>query len=366
VTTIELRAGETTAPYYLGEGTLPEMPKRLERLLAGRRVFVVSDSNVGPLYAAGVAGELRAPLLTLPAGEEHKRWQAVEAIARFLLANEAERADLLVAVGGGVITDLVGFAAAVVMRGLDWVAVPTTLLGMVDASIGGKTGIDLDLGKNLVGAFWPPRAVVADPLALSTLESRQLRAGLAEVVKSAMIAPSSLEHVLEPLLGPVAGGDAIRATELIAACVRIKAEIVALDEREGGPRRALNLGHTLGHGLEAATRYGRFLHGEAVAWGLLAELRLARDRGLLSTAAAQTWAARIATLAPLPGLDGLPWDAVAPFIARDKKRTGGHVGWVLPRLGGVVLDIAVSDNEAEEVYGLLCGLPPDGPFEALF
>jgi 3-dehydroquinate synthetase len=366
VITIELSASGERTPYHLGEGLLGQAPNLLQRWLGGRRAFVVSDTNVGPLYAASLAESLGAPLLTLPAGEEHKRWPEVENVVRHLLAHEAERGDLLVAVGGGVITDLVGFAAAVAMRGLPWVALPTTLLGMVDAAVGGKTGIDLDLGKNLVGAFWLPRAVIADPLVLATLAPRQLRAGLVEVVKAAMIAPSSMEHLLDSHLASVAGGDPLRAADLIGVCVRIKAEVVALDERESGPRKTLNLGHTLGHGLEAATRYSRFLHGEAVAWGLLVELRLARDRGLLSTEDAEKWAARIGALAPLPSLDGLSWEAVAPFIARDKKRTGGKVGWVLPRLGGVVLDVPISDDEAADVYAMVAALPPAGPFEALF
>ena len=193
-----------------------------------------------------------------------------------------------------------------------------------------------------------------------------LRSGLAEVIKSAMIAPSTLEHVLDSHLWPVAAGDPLRALELIIGCVRVKADIVAMDQRESGPRQALNLGHTLAHGLEGAGGYRRFLHGEAVAWGLLAELRLARDRGLLSTAEAQAWADRIHAMAPLPDLEGLPWDSVAPFVARDKKRQGGRVGWVLPRLGGVVLDVAIGTDEAAAVYAKLSSLPPQGPFNTLF
>jgi 3-dehydroquinate synthetase len=366
MTTIELARGGEGAPCHIGEGLLERIPELVAPYVRGGQAYVVSDGNVGPLYAAEVADRLDAPMLELPAGEEHKQWPGVERIVRWLVAHDAERAGLVVAVGGGVVTDMAGFAAAVTLRGMPWVAVPTTLMGMVDAAIGGKTGIDLDVGKNLVGAFWPPRAVIADPLALATLEGRQLRAGLAEVVKSAMIAPSSLEHVLDANLAPVAAGDPLRAQELIVGCVRVKADIVAADERESGPRRALNLGHTLAHGLEAATRYRRFLHGEAVAWGLLAELRLARDRGLLSTAEAQAWAERIRALAPLPGLEGLPWEAVSPFVARDKKRQSGRVSWVLPRMGGVVLDVAIGDEEAAAVYANLAALQPEGPFSGLF
>jgi len=366
MTTIELTRGPEGAPCHVGEGLLRQVPELLAPYLRDGQAYVVSDANVGPLYAAEIADRLDAPLLELPAGEENKQWPGVERVVRWLVAHDAERSGLVVAVGGGVVTDMAGFAAAVTLRGMPWVAVPTTLLGMVDAAIGGKTGIDLDVGKNLVGAFWPPRAVIADPLALATLEGRQLRAGLAEVVKSAIIAPSTLEHVLDANLAPVAAGDPLRAQELIVGCVRVKADIVAADERESGPRRALNLGHTLAHGLEAASRYRRFLHGEAVAWGLLAEMRLARDRGLLSTAEAQAWAERIRALAPLPGLETLPWEEVSPFVARDKKRQGGRVSWVLPRMGGVVLDVAIGAEEAAAVYAALATLPPAGPFSGLF
>jgi 3-dehydroquinate synthase len=366
MTTLELTAGGASTPYHIGEGLLAEVSELLRAELSGRQAYVVTDTNVAPLYGSDVAATLDAPRLELPAGEEHKGWPTVEHVLRWLVAHEADRRDVLVAVGGGVVTDLVGFAASVMMRGIDWIAVPTTLLAMVDAAVGGKTGIDLDVGKNLVGSFWAPRAVVADPLVLATLHLRQVRSGLAEVVKSALIAPSTLEPVLDSHLAPVAAGDPLRARDLIVACVRLKADIVAMDEREAGPRQSLNLGHTLGHGLEAASEFRRFLHGEAVAWGLLAALRLARDRGLLSTADAQTWAERIQTLAPLPDLDGLTWEAISPYVARDKKRRGGRVGWVLPRLGGVVLDVAIGDEEAAAVYRELAALPPQGPFNNLF
>jgi 3-dehydroquinate synthase len=366
VTVLELSGWGEKVPYHIGEGMLGDLPKLVRSQLAGRQAFVVTDANVGPLYGAEIAERLDAACLELPAGEEHKQWPAVEHVLRWLVSHEADRQSVLIAVGGGVIADLVGFAAAVMLRGIPWIAVPTTLLCMVDAAIGGKTGIDLDVGKNLVGVFWPPRMVVADPLVLATLDPREMRSGLAEVVKSAMIAPSTLEPVLDTHLSPVAAGDPLHAWELIVGCARVKAEIVEMDERERGPRQALNLGHTLAHGLEAAGGFRRFLHGEAVAWGLLGALRLARDRGLLSTAEAQTWAERIQSLAPLPDLEGLPWDSIAPYVARDKKRQGGHIGWVLPRLGGVVLDVACGDGEVAAVYARIASLPPEGPFSALF
>lgn len=360
---IDSAAGQVL--YHLGAGFLAEVPGLARQHVEGR-CFVVSDSTVGALYGRGLADALDAPLLEIPAGEEHKRWESVERAARWLVGYGVERRDGVVAVGGGVITDLAGFTASITLRGIPWLAVPTTLLGMVDAAVGGKTGIDLDLGKNLVGTFWNPRAVVADPAVLRTLDVRQLRAGLVEVVKAAMIATAGFEHFVDAHLGAVAAGETERAGDLIAAAVRLKADIVAVDEREAGARAALNLGHTLAHALEAGTGYGRFLHGEAVGWGLLAALRLARDRGHLSTVAAQAWAGRLAVLAPWPALDGISWEVLAPFVARDKKRSGGRVGWVLPRFGGVVLDVPVDLAEAGATFRLLQELKPEGPFTGLF
>jgi 3-dehydroquinate synthase len=342
---------------------------RLADLLADRqrpRCLVITDSNVAPHYARDVAERLDAPLFELPAGETHKTWENAALLVRFLLVNGVSRSDLVVAVGGGVVTDIAGFAAAITQRGIPWVACPTTLLGMVDASIGGKTGVNLELGKNLVGSFWPPRQVIIDPLTLRTLGIEQVRNGLAEIIKSAMIAPATLEHQLDRHLIPISEGKLAHAAELIAAAVRVKAEIVSLDEREHGPRKALNLGHTLGHALEAVTGYGHFLHGEAVAWGMLAALRLARDRGLMSTEEGGAWARRVERLAPLPSLAGLHWADMESYLSRDKKRRVGVVGWVLPRQGGVVLDVPVTSLEAHGIFEKLAALPREGPFDSLF
>jgi 3-dehydroquinate synthase len=364
--TLGLRTGGGENPYHLGHGLLSQIPRLVQEATRARRAFVVSDENVAPLWGQRVADHLDSPLLALPAGEHHKQWPAVEQILRWLLGFGVERQDVLVAVGGGVVTDLVGFAASVALRGIAWVAVPTTVLGMVDAAIGGKTGIDLEAGKNLAGTFWHPRAVVADPAVLASLDERQVRAGLAEVVKAGLIAPGVLTHHLDAHLEDVAQRRREVPAALIAAAVRVKADIVACDEREAGPRAALNLGHTLGHALEAATGYRHFLHGEAVAWGLLEALLLAAHRGLLDAATAQAWARRIELLRPLPPLGDLTWDRVQPFVARDKKRSGGVTGWVLPRSSGVVVGVEVSDAEAAAALARLAALPPGTPFPRLF
>lgn len=366
MTTIAIPTSQGEVSYHLAEGALERLIGLIGDTLMEGRAFVVTDETVGPLYGRAVAAGLDAGCLELPTGEDSKQWATVERVVRWLVEGRVERADVVVAVGGGVITDIAGFAAAITLRGLPWVAVPTTLLGMVDAAIGGKTGVDLDSGKNLIGCFWQPRAIVADPLVLATLDQRQLRAGLAEVVKAALISPSTLEAVVDSHLAAAARGDLARLPDLVAGAVRLKVELVALDERDGGARAALNLGHTLGHALEAAGSFCRFLHGEAVAWGLLASLALARERGLLATSEARCWAGRIGALAPLPGLDGLRWPVVENFMGRDKKRQGGRLQWVLPRLGGVALAVTVDSVEVESVYRRLQALPPEGPFTSLF
>ena len=365
MTTLRLSCGGEEAPYLLEAGALSGIAEVLAPHLEGRRAFVITDDTVGPLYGERLAESLNAPLLALPAGEDHKRWSSVDRAVRWLVGYGVERGETVVGVGGGVVTDLAGFVAAVTLRGLPWIAVPTTLLGMVDAAVGGKTGIDLDLGKNLIGSFWPPRAVIADPGTLGTLDRRQLRAGLAEVVKMGMIAPSALERPLERHLGAVAGGELAGVAEIIHAAVRVKAEIVAADERERGPRASLNLGHTVGHALEAATGFGRLLHGEAVAWGLLAAVSLGARRGILSEAEARGWLGRIECLAPLPPVGDVPWERLRPYVARDKKRAHGEVSWVLPRSGGVVMGVAVSEEEVVEAFGRLGAVPPSGPFDGV-
>ena len=328
-------------------GSVADLGTLLDREGVVRPRLAVSDSTVGPLWGTRAAASLGAPLIELADGEESKRWLAVEELLRRWLEEGLHRGDSVAAVGGGVLTDTVGFAAAVFLRGIDWIAVPTTLLAMVDASVGGKTGVNLLEGKNLVGAFWPPRLVVIDVDTLATLPERELRAGMAEVVKTAWIG----DH---DLLGLVASNREKLSTdrwqELVMRCVAVKAEIVGEDEREAGRRAALNLGHTLGHALEATTGYRRFLHGEAVAWGLHAAARLGARRGLLGSDAANELHATVATLDPLPSIADIDPESLSAHIAHDKKRGAEGIGWVLPTDDGVVLGQRVETDEALEVF----------------
>ncbi len=342
----------------VGEGALARLPALLDEADLPPAPPVVTDTNVGPLWARETARRLGAPPpLELVPGEENKQWSQAEAICRRLLGLGVHRGGALLAVGGGVLTDTAGFAAAVYQRGIDWAAAPTTLLGMVDASVGGKTGVNLSEGKNLVGVFWAPRLVVADIAVLATLPGRELRAGLAEVIKTAWIGDREL---LDLFPTPVSGfGDLPPGAwaGIVARAIRVKASIVTRDEREAGLRQVLNLGHTLGHALEAATGYTRFLHGEAVAWGLLAVAWIARWRGVLSPEAHGRLTSAVGRLGPLPPVDDLGPERIVEHLTVDKKRTERGVPWILPSDDGV---LEGQDVSRPEVFRALATISRSG------
>ncbi len=347
---LELKSAHGDYITVVGPGSLGRVREVLEQERLACPRSIVADTTVGPLHGRKPAAAMDCTALELPCGETNKNWAAVEGICRHWLAIGLDRSALAMAVGGGIVTDTVGFAAASYLRGIAWIAAPTTLLGMVDAAVGGKTGVNLPEGKNLVGSFWPPRLVIADTATLSTLPPRELRAGLAEVVKAAWIG----DHALLALLPDTTdiGYDSLTPHEwetLVARSVAIKAEIVNADEREAGLRKALNLGHTMGHALEAATGYQRLLHGEAVAWGLLAAATLGRRRGLLSADGEETLRRAVGGLGSRPGIADLDAETVCGFIAVDKKRDADGIAWVLPTDDGVALDQRVATAEAVEV-----------------
>ena len=325
-----------------------------------RRLFLVSDQRVARLHAARVLGALEAAgleplLLTTPPGERAKSWPVVQRLARELLERGAHRGSPLLALGGGVVGDLTGFLASIFMRGLPFIQVPTTLLAMVDAAIGGKTAINLPEGKNLLGTFHQPRLVAIDPEFLQTLPRAELLNGLAEVVKAALICDTGLLELLS------AGMNRLRNhqpefTEIIYRAAAIKAEVVAQDEREGGLRRILNFGHTLGHGLEQASHF-KLPHGRAVAWGMLAALSLSEKLAGLPQAEAERGRRVIRDLGltrqPLPALDP---QEVMTALARDKKRLESGVPFVLlPRLGEAVVREDVPLPMVREVLETLLG-----------
>ena len=301
-------------PVFLGRGLIESS---FVYPAEGRRL-VLTDENVA--RAQPFEGDERIVLMP---GEEHKTIHGAEFALRALAQAGAERGDLVVAVGGGVVGDLAGFCAAVYQRGMRHVQVPTSLVAQVDSAYGGKTGVDLPEGKNYVGAFHQPAAVVCDPAALETLPPEELAAGYAEVVKTALIAGG-------PLWARVRQGGAAD-THVILGCVRTKLAVVAADERDAGRRQVLNLGHTVGHAIEAATGYVRYRHGEAIAIGLLVALRLS-GREQLREEVAELLAAH-----GLPrGFDGASTDDVLELVERDKKRSGGRVPFVLVQAPGDV------------------------------
>jgi 3-dehydroquinate synthase len=272
--------------------------------------------------------------------------RSAERVAGSLLAQGADRRSLLIAFGGGVIGDLGGFVASTYMRGIDYVQVPTTVVAQVDSAIGGKTAVNVGAMKNLVGTFAPPRLVLADPGVLATLDERTFRSGLYEVVKHAVISGPRLFRRLEEALDTLLPSNARNIGPILAEAAQVKVYVVSRDEREAGLRRVLNLGHTFGHALEEITHYRRFLHGEAVAWGMLAATTLAGRAGLIKPGEALRITTLIRRVGKLPPIRDLRAEQVVALLTRDKKSVGGRIHWVLPeRIGRIriVADIPPAD-----------------------
>ncbi len=352
---IHSSAGEY--PLYCGRGLFRRSGWVARQLPAERSgVFLLSSPRVWRCCGDALThalGPARPRRILFDDRETAKNLQTVERIARALVRAGADRDAVIVAAGGGVVGDVAGFAAASYMRGVRLVQVPTTLVAQVDSSIGGKTGVNLKEGKNLVGAFYPPGLVVADPDLLATLVNRQYRSGLYEVVKYAVIADPLLFDVLERTLARVVKRDGSVLDWVVARCARIKGDIVGQDEREGGLRKSLNFGHTIGHALEAATGYSRMLHGEAVGWGMLAATEMARRLGSLRSQDADRISTLVAGLGRLPQLPGRR-DAVIGRLGADKKARAGRVVWVLPRrIGEVEFTEEVPASLVREVLGEL-------------
>ena len=301
-------------------------------------VFVVSEERVWELYGSRVAEALcgrEHHVLFFPGGEVNKRLSALETLAEQMVAHGADRASVVIAVGGGIVNDVAGFLAAVFMRGIPVIQVPTTLLAQVDASVGGKTGVNLCSGKNLMGSFHQPLVVLIDPLVLESLPDREYRAGLFEIIKCGIIADAGLFTLLRDEKDRVLARDGTILERVISSSVGIKAEVVSADEKEGGLRRILNFGHTFGHALEAETGYERFLHGEAVGWGMKAAVELSRLEGVLSSADAQAILACIDSYESIPSLDGIDPSRIAARLRSDKKTVRGRTHFVLAERVGV-------------------------------
>jgi 3-dehydroquinate synthase len=354
---VQVPLGDRSYVIKVGGGLLPRLGSECASLKLGRRCAVITDSNVGIHFAQAALKSLAASgfepvLITVPAGEQSKRLAIVEKCHDQLAAHRLERKSFLVALGGGVVGDLTGFIAATYLRGVPFVQVPTTLLAQVDSSVGGKTGVNLRAGKNLVGAFYQPRRVLCDLDTLKTLPEREFISGLGEVIKYGIIYDAALFAKIEHDLPKLLRRKATALADVIARCCEIKAEVVGLDEQEGGLRAILNFGHTIGHAIENSSGYGKYLHGEAIAIGQVAAAKLSQK--ILGLPADDV--ERIEKLfvnAGLPVAIQLNASLRKKLLAAmklDKKASGGEVKFVLARkIGRVEFGCSVAPEAVNAV-----------------
>jgi 3-dehydroquinate synthase len=359
-TTVQVKLAERTYPITIGRG-LPGLLSLEDP--EGLRAMIVSDSTVDVLHGAACQQRLEARgmkclRVVVPAGEATKSLQWVELLYAKAAEAGLDRSSLIVALGGGVVGDLAGFVAATYLRGVKFAQIPTTMLAMVDSSVGGKTGINLPQGKNLVGAFYQPVAVDADLDLLETLPEREYVSGLAEVVKYGVIWDAALFHLLEKHTGELLAREPALLERVVARCCEIKAEVVAIDEREIGPRAILNFGHTLGHALEKVDGYGRWLHGEAVALGMCYAAQLS----VVAEGFAAEDANRIKALLQKLGLPvacqidrSSEWAMLRKAMGSDKKTLRNRPRFVLAKkLGSVVTGCEVDDETLAEMWNVCC------------
>jgi len=336
VTRIRVRLKQNPYDVLIAGGLIKQAGRHIKPLLPSpkSRVFVVTSPTVRRHWGAALETSLEnsglsCETLEMNDGERNKRLETVERLAGQMVTRRADRKSLVVALGGGVVGDCAGFLAAIFLRGIPVVQVPTTFLAQVDASIGGKTGVNLESGKNLVGAFHQPRAVLVDPEVLSTLDDRELRAGMFESLKCGVIRDPALFAFMSRQSTKILGRDRKALLRIITDSVRVKAAVVAADEKESDLRRILNFGHTIGHALEAATAYEYFLHGEAVAWGMIAAAEIASESRFCSPETAEQISSAVRTYGPLPAVRASTHEVVSR-LAADKKTVAGAVHFVLP------------------------------------
>jgi len=322
----------------------------LEQVRAPARRFIVSSPLVWRLHGARVARAIKgAEPILIPDGERHKQLSTVVRVYDALVRASADRASTLVTFGGGVIGDMAGFAAATYLRGIALVHVPTTLLAQVDSAIGGKVGVNHPLGKNLIGAFYQPHAVVIDPTVLATLPRREFRAGLYEVIKYGVTSSAGLFDRVNRDRTAIFAREPAALTPVIAESCDIKARVVSADEREAGPRMILNFGHTAGHAIEAVTKYRRYRHGEAIAYGMLVAAQLASARGALADRDKKALADLIAGLGPLPAIADVSTAQVLEAMRHDKKVVSGRLHFVLPTaIGSTAIVDDVTEKEMRQ------------------
>jgi 3-dehydroquinate synthase len=349
---IDVDTGSQSSAIWIGDGISDQLPALLDDHGVGKRRFIVSSPVIWRLHGQRFEHLLDgAEPILIPDGERYKHLQSVSRIYESLIRAGADRGSAIVAIGGGVIGDTAGFAAATFLRGITLAHVPTTLLAQVDSSIGGKVGVNHALGKNMIGAFHQPAVVAIDPMLLGTLPRREFRSGIYEVVKYGMIASRGLfDRVAHDTKTIFARDPDVLLPAIVESC-RIKANVVSADEREGGLRRILNFGHTVGHALEAVTKYRRYRHGEAIALGMLAAADLSVARGALAERERQALAQLVAQLGPLPAVADLYAAEVLDAIKRDKKVLHGRLHFVLAIAIGATT--TVDDVTEDELRGVL-------------
>jgi 3-dehydroquinate synthase len=327
---VDVSAGQNRYPIYIEHGLTAQLGRLLDQSNTPKRRFFISSPLVWKLHGKSMAKAApRSELILLPDGERHKQLVTVSRAYESLIKLDADRGSVIIAVGGGVIGDMAGFIASSYLRGIGLVQVPTTLLAQVDSSIGGKVGVNHPLGKNLIGAFYHPSLVAIDPALLETLPRREFRAGLYEVIKYGMTSSRDLFDRIGRDIDAIFArkGDAL--VPIIAESCQIKASVVSLDEKESGPRRMLNFGHTAGHALEAVTKYKRFRHGEAIAYGMLVAAEISVARGVMPEADRHALGTIIMKLGPLPPVGDLSTREILEAARRDKKIVDGTLHYVL-------------------------------------
>ena len=343
--TIAVKLAERSYRIRIAAGLLDDIGAQSRQAVGekARQCVLVSNPTVDALYGHRVEQSLagagfNVKRFLIGDGERFKTLRTAESLITFLIKQRIERADIILALGGGVVGDLAGFVAATYLRGIRFIQVPTTLLAQIDSSVGGKTGVNHPLGKNLIGAFHQPTLVVIDTETLDSLPPRELRAGLYEAIKYGVIRDRRLFDRIARAIDKLKRGDPVELTHLIARACRIKADVVERDEREGNLRKILNFGHTVGHALEAVTRYRRFLHGEAVGQGMRVAARIAERMELLATDAREAIDVAVASVGPLPRANTLALDDIISAMSHDKKAEAGRAAFVLPvEIGRVVI-----------------------------
>ncbi|MFA7693864.1 MAG: 3-dehydroquinate synthase [Candidatus Hydrogenedentes bacterium] len=354
--TVTVALGDRAYDIHIGRDNLYLIKDWLAAKSNRAAIGLITDSNVAPLYADAVRAQIEAAgwrcvVHVMPAGEAGKRLDRIEEICGTFLAHGLDRGDAVLALGGGVVGDIAGFAAACYMRGISYIQIPTTVVAQVDSSVGGKTAVNHPLGKNTIGMFYQPQSVIIDMELLATLPPRELRAGCAEIIKHGVIADAALFDYMEEEAERILSGDPNALVYPIARSCEIKAEVVTQDEREQGLRAILNYGHTFGHALETVSHYARFLHGEAVALGMCAAGALAKNLGLVDQHFVERQRECIARYELPIFWEDLPVEEALDAMKKDKKARSGKLKFIVPdAMGSVVQRTDISEDQARQAF----------------